>query len=72
MVIVFQTKPSILAGGVVAGPLEKRSTFKQYFDAIYEDERWQFHRPLESFFDGPARLFSFANVHLRKLHQNIV
>lgn len=41
MVIVFQTKPSILAGGVVAGPLEKRSTFKQYFDAIYEDERWQ-------------------------------
>ncbi|MFJ7950878.1 stage V sporulation protein AD [Lysinibacillus sp. NPDC096418] len=41
MVIVFQTKPSIIAGGVVAGPLEKRSTFSQYFDAIYDDERWQ-------------------------------
>lgn len=41
MVIIFQTKPSILAGGVVAGPLENRSTFSQYFDAIYDDERWQ-------------------------------
>lgn len=41
MVIVFQTKPSILAGGVVTGPLEKRSTFSQYFDAINEDERWE-------------------------------
>ncbi|MFJ7735901.1 stage V sporulation protein AD [Lysinibacillus sp. NPDC097287] len=41
MVIVFQTKPSIVAGGVVAGPLEKRSTFSQYFDQIYDDERWQ-------------------------------
>ena len=25
MVIVFQSKPSLLAGGVVAGPLENRS-----------------------------------------------
>ena len=41
MVIIFQTKPSLLAGGVVAGPLENRSTFSQYFDAIYDDERWQ-------------------------------
>lgn len=41
MVIIFQTKPSLIAGGVVAGPLEKRSTFSQYFDAIYEDERWE-------------------------------
>ncbi|MEG0449531.1 MAG: stage V sporulation protein AD [Lysinibacillus sp.] len=40
MVIVFQTKPSLLAGGVVVGPLEKRSTFSQYFDVINDDERW--------------------------------
>jgi len=41
MVIVFQTKPSLLAGGVVAGPLENRSVFSQYFDSVYDDERWQ-------------------------------
>lgn len=41
MVIVFQSKPSIIAGGVVAGPLEKRSVFSQYFDTNYDDERWQ-------------------------------
>ncbi len=41
MVIVFQSKPSFLAGGVVAGPLEKRSVFSQYFDTIYDDERWK-------------------------------
>lgn len=41
MVIVFQHKPSILAGGVVAGPLERRSIFSSHFDAIYDDERWQ-------------------------------
>lgn len=41
MVIIFPSKPSLLAGGVVAGPLEDRSTFKQYFDTIYDDERWQ-------------------------------
>lgn len=41
MVIIFPSKPSVLAGGVVAGPLEERSTFKQYFDTVYEDERWQ-------------------------------
>ena len=40
MVIVFQSKPS-LAGGVVAGPLENRSIFSQYFDSVYDDERWQ-------------------------------
>lgn len=41
MVIIFPSKPSLLAGGVVAGPLEDRSTFKQYFDTVYDDERWQ-------------------------------
>lgn len=41
MVIVFQHKPSLLAGGVVAGPLERRSTFSPDFDEIYDDERWQ-------------------------------
>ena len=41
MVIVFSTKPSILAGGVVAGPLEKRSIFSSYFDDVVDDERWQ-------------------------------
>ena len=41
MVIIFPSKPSVLAGGVVAGPLEERSTFKQYFDTVYDDERWQ-------------------------------
>lgn len=41
MVIVFSTKPSILAGGVVAGPLEKRSIFSSYFDEVVDDERWQ-------------------------------
>ena len=41
MVIIFPSKPSLLAGGVVAGPLEERSTFKQYFDTVYDDERWQ-------------------------------
>ncbi|MEX3746305.1 MULTISPECIES: stage V sporulation protein AD [Lysinibacillus] len=41
MVIVFQSKPSLLAGGVVAGPLEKRSIFNRYFDATYDDERWE-------------------------------
>ncbi|GAB0167559.1 stage V sporulation protein AD [Lysinibacillus sp. CTST325] len=41
MVIVFQSKPSLIAGGVVAGPLEKRSIFSQYFDATFDDERWQ-------------------------------
>lgn len=40
MVIVFQSKPSLLAGGVVAGPLENRSIFSQYFDSVYDDERW--------------------------------
>jgi len=41
VVIIFPSKPSVLAGGVVAGPLEERSTFKQYFDTVYDDERWQ-------------------------------
>ena len=40
MVILFQSKPSILANGAVAGPLEKKSVFYSYFDSIAEDERW--------------------------------
>ncbi|SOC35115.1 stage V sporulation protein AD [Ureibacillus acetophenoni] len=40
MVIVFQSKPSILANAVVAGPLEKKSVFYSYFDSVVEDERW--------------------------------
>lgn len=40
MVIVFESKPSILASGAVAGPLERRSVFYSYFDAVVEDERW--------------------------------
>ncbi|MEK5079427.1 stage V sporulation protein AD [Solibacillus sp. FSL W7-1436] len=41
MVIVFQSKPSILSSGVVVGPLEKRSVFQTYFDKISADERFQ-------------------------------
>ncbi|MER1984540.1 MAG: stage V sporulation protein AD [Solibacillus sp.] len=41
MVIVFQTKPSILATGAVVGPLEKRSVFTSYFDKVLDDERVQ-------------------------------
>ena len=26
---------------MVAGPLENRSIFSQYFDSVYDDERWQ-------------------------------
>lgn len=40
MVILFQSKPSIIACGAVAGPLERQSVFKSYFDSIVEDERW--------------------------------
>lgn len=40
MVIVFQSKPSILENGAVAGPLEKKSVFYSYFDSVVEDERW--------------------------------
>lgn len=41
MVIVFQSKPSILATVSVVGPLEKRSVFKSYFDTVMDDERVQ-------------------------------
>ncbi len=40
MVILFNTKPSIIACGSVAGPLEKKSVFYSYFDSVVEDERW--------------------------------
>lgn len=40
MVIIFQSKPSIIACGAVAGPLERKSVFYSYFDSIAEDERW--------------------------------
>ncbi|MEK4228508.1 stage V sporulation protein AD [Solibacillus sp. FSL H8-0538] len=41
MVIIFKTKPSLLATSAVVGPLEKRSVFRSYFDTIFEDERMQ-------------------------------
>ncbi|KGR90585.1 SpoVAD [Ureibacillus massiliensis 4400831 = CIP 108448 = CCUG 49529] len=40
MVILFQSKPSILACGAVAGPVEKKSVFYSYFDSVVDDERW--------------------------------
>lgn len=40
MVIIFQSKPSILASAAVAGPLERKSVFYSYFDSVVEDERW--------------------------------
>lgn len=40
MVIVFRTKPSMLACAAVTGPLEKQSVFKSYFDSIMDDERF--------------------------------
>ncbi len=39
MVIVFQSKPSLLAAAAVVGPLEKRSVFNSYFDKVLDDER---------------------------------
>lgn len=40
MVIVFQSKPSILATAAIVGPLEKRSVFASYVDVVSEDERF--------------------------------
>lgn len=40
MVILFSSKPSILACGAVAGPVEGKSVFYSYFDSVSEDERW--------------------------------
>ncbi len=40
MVILFQSKPSIITCAAVAGPLERKSVFYSYFDSIAEDERW--------------------------------
>ena len=40
MVILFESKPSILACGAVAGPVERKSVFHSYFDSVIEDERW--------------------------------
>src|SRR5690606_35222577 len=37
--LTFQSTPSIVATGVTAGPLEKKSPFHTSFDKIYEDER---------------------------------
>lgn len=39
MVIVFQSKPALLASAAVVGPLEKRSVFYTYFDKVLTDER---------------------------------
>lgn len=41
MVIVFRTKPSILATAAVVGPLEKRSVFASYVDKVSDDERFK-------------------------------
>jgi len=41
MVILFKSKPSILACGTVVGPLEKQSVYFSYFDSVADDERWQ-------------------------------
>lgn len=41
MVIVFHSKPSILATAAVVGPLEKRSVFASYIDRISDDERFE-------------------------------
>ncbi|MEO4054272.1 stage V sporulation protein AD [Solibacillus sp. CAU 1738] len=41
MVILFQTKPSLLAGAAIVGPLESRSVFRSYFDVVAEDELFQ-------------------------------
>ncbi|MEK9197563.1 stage V sporulation protein AD [Ureibacillus sp. 179-F W5.1 NHS] len=40
MVILFPSKPSILACGAVAGPVERKSVFYSFFDSVIEDERW--------------------------------
>lgn len=37
--LTFSSKPSIVATGVTAGPLEKKSPFSHQFDKLYEDER---------------------------------
>ncbi|WP_312753888.1 stage V sporulation protein AD [Rummeliibacillus suwonensis] len=38
-VIYFPSKPAIIASGVVAGPVEKKSVFAKDFDKLYDDER---------------------------------
>ncbi|MCZ2258975.1 stage V sporulation protein AD [Sporosarcina sp. G11-34] len=35
----FPSNPSITATGVTAGPLERKSTFAELFDKVYDDER---------------------------------
>lgn len=35
----FKSTPSIAATGVTAGPLEKKSSFAELFDKVYDDER---------------------------------
>nr|WP_106783865.1 stage V sporulation protein AD [Lysinibacillus timonensis] len=63
MVIVFNSKPSILASGAVAGPLEKKSVFYSYFDSVVEDERWN-ERTNEQ---GHAKMINEAcNIILKK------
>ncbi|MFS0688429.1 stage V sporulation protein AD [Sporosarcina sp. 179-K 8C2 HS] len=37
--LTFPSTPSIVATGVTAGPLEKKSAYKTGFDKIFEDER---------------------------------
>ncbi|WP_342509018.1 stage V sporulation protein AD [Sporosarcina sp. FSL K6-2383] len=37
--LTFKTTPSIVATGVTAGPLERKSPFVHQFDKVYDDER---------------------------------
>lgn len=39
MVIVFRTMPAIVETAVIAGPLEKKSTFHTYFDVFLQHEK---------------------------------
>lgn len=67
MVIVFHSKPSILAAAAIVGPLEKRSVFHSYFDKVLTDERS--HKPTNE--QGHVLLISEAcKVILNKSNLN--
>ena len=55
-IIKFTTSPSIVATGVTAGPLEKKSSFVQLFDKVYDDER----NDLETNEKGHAKMMEEA------------
>ncbi len=67
MVIVFPSKPALLASAAVVGPLEKRSVYQTYFDKIFDDER--FHKQTNE--KGNAILISEAcQLILKKTNLN--